>query len=249
MADKKEKKNEKKIERKKLTEDFDDEEFAKELEEATTGSDNTAMSDEEYARRLQQELNSSPSVSTPTPNLNTATFYKPQTSAVLGGTYAALPGNNSSVNIPSISMDTEMIAPSADYTLFLDLKKRSTTIKILAVIDFVFSLYALLFGMAWWLWFGILFGPVGWWGAHKFRSQLTLIYMVYLIVDILLKLICTFIPEIIALVTVFSLLVILIQLFILYYVHQFWKKVPKVGTPEYDTIILHSTEIPMANIR
>ncbi len=48
MADKKEKKNEKKIERKKLTEDFDDEEFAKELAEATNGTDSSSMSDEEY---------------------------------------------------------------------------------------------------------------------------------------------------------------------------------------------------------
>lgn len=60
MADRK--KVEKKIERVQIEDDFnfdDDEEFQKQLAEATSDTSHidTSMTDEEYARKLQQEIN------------------------------------------------------------------------------------------------------------------------------------------------------------------------------------------------
>jgi hypothetical protein len=77
---------------------------------------------------------------TPTTSSSSATYYKPQTStsAAYSGTYAAPPvGSSFSSTSVSVPYEPEVVTPSADYTLFLDLKKRASTVKTLAAIDFV----------------------------------------------------------------------------------------------------------------
>jgi hypothetical protein len=65
--------NRKKIERVQIQEDFDfddDEEFQKQLAEATSDTIDTSMTDEEYARKLQQEINAEVPTSSNPSNLS-----------------------------------------------------------------------------------------------------------------------------------------------------------------------------------
>jgi len=43
-------------------------------------------------------------------------------------------------------------------------------------------------------------------------------------------------------------LVIAIQLFIIYYSYHFWKALPADGSPQYNAVLIHSTDIPMTSL-
>jgi len=197
--------------------------------------------DEEYARKLQEALNAE-TQDTPT----TTEYYKPQltttspTSVPLNptGTYALSPLGTSFSPSDSGLRTSDFVLHAEtqnEDNRSLSLKRQSFTIKIFCIIDFVFSLYAVAF-RAWWLSFGIVFAPIGGFAAHKFNKPLTLVYLIYLVANVVLELAFTFLNKDLY-VIIFSVLVVAIQLFIVYFVLTFFRAIPA-------TVATRSQEAP-----
>jgi len=140
---------------------------------------------------------------------------------------------------------TTIIAPSAEYASFLDMKRRAFTIKVLCVIDFIFAIYGIAFQI-WWLGGGLLFAPVGFWGAHRYDKRFVLVYIIYLLLDMILQIIFAFV-DITPLLIVLTILILGIQLFIVYYVYQFYKKLPREGIRAFSEFE-RPTEFPLKSM-
>lgn len=98
----------------------------------------------------------------------------------------------------------------------------------MCVIDFVFAVYSLGF-RAIWLGLGVLGAPVGFYGAARYHRLVIIGYLCYLFVDMVLQFVAAFLsPD--GVIIALSLLVWGLQLFMVYYVYQFLKRLPAPGT-------------------
>jgi len=83
-----------------------------------------------------------------------------------------------------------------------------------------------LFFRAWWLSFGIIFSPVAFWASSKFSKQLLLGYLVYLLADIVIQSVFTFLNDAPLLIAL-TLLLVAVQFYVIYYVYKFRARIPK----------------------
>eukprot|EP01116_Phalansterium_solitarium_P000815 TRINITY_DN10672_c0_g1_i1.p1 TRINITY_DN10672_c0_g1~~TRINITY_DN10672_c0_g1_i1.p1 ORF type:complete len:257 (+),score=57.78 TRINITY_DN10672_c0_g1_i1:161-931(+) len=189
-----------------------DDDFTRRIREAT--SDRIVhMSDEEYARQLQEELNEEPVARPLSPRpAERQTFYYPQTptgtASAAAGTYAApppggsfgsasqsagygvAPGHSPFIDSPQVLM------PSAQSQAITDTRRRAMMIKVFCGIDWFFALYALVVGEpAWWLSGGLIFAPIGFYGAHRYYQRWMMVHLGYAVVQMLLRIIWAFLPQ------------------------------------------------------
>jgi len=233
-----------KMQAKKLSDqdfDFDDD---PEDEQPTTGLLSKTKGDdddEEYARKLQEALTEETRDLRPSPKL------QPK-SATISSLPVSRPAITPTIELPTSafiaksSSPASVVSPTPEFSQLLDLQRRSFTVKIMCAIDFLFSVYALV-SKTWWLGFGAAFAPLGAYGAHKYMKRLVLVYLNYLVLNLVLELMFSFLkPN--ALVISLSILIILIQVCILYYVYQFWKKMPADGVAQFQ----QAEDVPLQTI-
>jgi len=209
-----------------------DEELSRQLNESTKYQEELrSMSDEEYARALQEELNPSPI--TRSHSTHTPTFQPESTfTSSLSGTYAAPPPGESfgiplqpTVNYDVPEIDPEnMIAPPELHRMLV-LTRRSMTSRILVIIQFMYSVYSVMF-RAWWFCFGLVFAPVGFYGTYKYKKTPMLFYILYLLIDISLQILYIFLLAEGVLVAL-ALLMASVEGFMVYYLYQFNKSIPR----------------------
>jgi len=96
---------------------------------------------------------------------------------------------------------------------------------IFCIIDFFFAVFGLATKL-WWLGFGVLFAPIGLFGFFKLYKRIILVYLVYLATNILLELIFALIKKADSLAVIFTLLVICVQGFIMFFVYKFYQILP-----------------------
>jgi len=237
-----------------------DEDFDANMEEETKGEDSLTLSDEEFARQLQQELSGPTIVSESSSSVgssggsnrsDTKDYTKPTSSLRSNnsmGTYttksSGSSGRNNSTEVAhgSVYFEPEIVIPSEESANILDMQRRASTVKFLCGVDFFFSIYSL-FYRSWYLSFGFLFDPLGFWGATRFNRNYVLFYLIYLVVDTILEIVYLSLNASNGLAVTLTLLLICIQLFTLYYTILFFKILPKVGQ-------IHSeVDIPLHPIR
>jgi len=225
---------------KPFVDDEEDEALTKEIEDATRDekvpnrvqTNRKNNDDEEYAKKLQEALHAET-------NPKPASFYRPNNS----GTFAALPksSDNNDFQVPLEVEPPKTVVPTAEYGMFVQLKKQSNIVKMMCGVDFLFGVYALIFNQ-WWLSFGIVFAPLGAFGAHIFNRKLIAGYMLYLACIVILEVIFAFV-KLDGLVTTLSLLFVGIQLCIMYYIFTFFKAIPADGVARY-----LQPDLPMQNL-
>jgi len=182
-------------------------------------------------KKLQEALNAETS---PTP----ASYYRPTNN----GTIAAIPkSNNNDFQVPLEVEPPTTVVPTAEYGNYVQLKKQSNIVKVMCLVDFLFGVYTLLFNQ-WWLSFGIVFAPIGAYGAHILNRKLITGYMLYLACIIILEVIFAFV-KLNGLVTTLSLLIVGIQMCIGYYTFTFFKAIPVDGVARF-----LQPEVPMQTL-
>jgi len=212
----------------------DQDEFHKQLAEAVQDQalDNH-VSDEEFARQVHEELDdpndpdNSPTSSILSPR---GSYYHPQPSNKM----TTIDASSTPVFPEVVELDHSIIMdnpPDASY--LRDVKMRALYVKILSIVNFLFSVYGFSVKI-WWLGFGMIVAPVGFWGAKKFDRRITTIYIGCLCFDLFAQLGFTFNDTNNTLVVVLSMLIMAIQVFIVWYVFQFYKVLPKEGTQAFE---------------
>jgi len=213
---------------KPFEDDDEDELLTKEIEDATKDEkvpNRKNHDDEEYAKKLQEALNAETASTTTSPS-----FYRPNNSSS-SGTFAALPKSGDNLSIPVELDPPNTVVPTAEYGMFVQLKKKSNAVKVMCLVDFLFGIYTLIFNQ-WWLSFGIVFAPIGAYGAHIFNRKLLAAYLLYLCCIIILESIFAFV-KLNGLVTTLSLLIVGIQICIMYYTYTFFKAIPSDGVTRF----------------
>eukprot|EP01027_Heterolobosea_sp_BB2_P020478 GEZU01029216.1.p1 GENE.GEZU01029216.1~~GEZU01029216.1.p1 ORF type:complete len:315 (+),score=75.28 GEZU01029216.1:196-1140(+) len=127
---------------------------------------------------------------------------------------------------------------------YFNLKRRAMTIKFLAIIDILFSVFWF-WSANWWLGFGLLFGMIGYIGASRFSRPMVFTYALYQLAILLTRfgfLIYYFADREAREKTtwsypVLSVLTILFQAIIFAYIIHFTRALPKEGAQRYARII------------
>jgi len=185
---------------------------------------------EEYGRKLQAALNEETKDLSPQSGRHTknpipmSTFHPPARS-----------GSKSSVQ-PSVTLDerNDDVVEISEFEANIEENEtsnnRSSAISpklfyIFCIIDFFFAVFGLATKL-WWLGFGVLFAPIGLFGFFKLYKRIILVYLVYLATNILLELIFALIKKADSLAVIFTLLVICVQGFIMFFVYKFYQILP-----------------------
>jgi len=145
-----------------------------------------------------------------------------KTKSSKGASYTSVPTEQPSFQA---SVTPSILTSSPEFALFLDLRKRAFTIKVFCVVDFIFALYGVFF-RAWWLSIGILFSALGFYAVSKYSRRLIQIYFLCLLADIIIQIVSTSIHEA-GLLIALAVLITLLQLYIMYFLWQFYKRIPR----------------------
>jgi len=121
---------------------------------------------------------------------------------------------------------------SPEQTRVLVIQRISFLIKMIAILDWIFSIYSYVV-RAWWLLFsfGWLLNPVGFYGAHTYNRRYILVFIGYLILDTIFQLAYMFatMKDYGPIAVVLSLFFACVEGYLVYYVFQFYKILPRHG--------------------
>eukprot|EP01090_Pellita_catalonica_P012111 TRINITY_DN2564_c0_g1_i1.p1 TRINITY_DN2564_c0_g1~~TRINITY_DN2564_c0_g1_i1.p1 ORF type:complete len:260 (-),score=45.16 TRINITY_DN2564_c0_g1_i1:83-862(-) len=131
-----------------------------------------------------------------------------------------------------MQFESPVMAPSTKYESFMELKTLSFTVKLTCALHLVFLMYwFFLPSFEWMIAFGI-FTLCGFYGAMYFRSKFVLIYVAYLVLNLLFLIIFLFVSlsegEVrnANTIAIFGFVLILAEVLMIHYTYQFWKKLP-----------------------
>mmetsp|Transcript_31914 Transcript_31914/g.78090 ORF Transcript_31914/g.78090 Transcript_31914/m.78090 type:complete len:179 (+) Transcript_31914:67-603(+) len=126
----------------------------------------------------------------------------------------------------SVSEEMETIVLTESQALYIYLKRLGFATKLVAVIDFLFAFARIWTPGAWWLGMALIFAPIGFYGAYKFKRPYILVYMLYSAAQVVL-----YIWYMSRVVNINAALALygaqaLMQCVIIYYLYHFWLKLP-----------------------
>jgi len=181
---------------------------------------------EEYGRKLQAALNeetkdlsSGKNSRNPIPM---STFYPPSRNGLKSSVQPSvqLESNDDVVELPAFEEGLERT----------DIPSKSVTnapriYYIFCLVDFFFAIFGL--GLKiWWLGVGVLFAPIGFFGFFRLHKRLILLYIIYLVTNILIELIFALLYRDNSLAVILTMLIVAIQAFILFFGYRFYQILP-----------------------
>ncbi|KAF2072750.1 hypothetical protein CYY_005938 [Polysphondylium violaceum] len=197
-------------------------------------NNNSFKSDEDYAAQLQSDFNREQAYHT-TLDVNShssSNNNNNNNSDPFGGD-----GYEGEFDLPDV-----IAHPGGDYLRYMELKKTGTIIKALAILLMFFSIMSY-FSEAWWLLFsfGFIFNPLGYYAAHYLQRRLFLMFMAYLVVDIVFRLgfLFSHISYLGGFGVFLSLLFDGLEGYMVWFCFNFYKKMPRDGRETFREFFLN----------
>jgi len=197
-------------------------------------SNNNYKSDEDYAAQLQSDFNREQAFHTTldiNSNNNSNNNNNNNNSNAFGDTYEG------EFDLPDV-----IAHPGGDYLRYMELKKTGTIIKALAILLMFFSIMSY-FSEAWWLLFsfGFIFNPLGYYAAHYLQRRKFLMFMGYLVVDIVFRLgfLFSHLSYLGGFGVFLSLLFDALEGYMVWFCFNFYKKMPRDGRETFREFFLN----------
>ncbi|KAL6059424.1 hypothetical protein QOT17_013801 [Balamuthia mandrillaris] len=157
---------------------------------------------------------------------------------------------------PRMTLDSQhvVVAPSSSYNSFMELQRLSFSIKLIAMVHLMLSLfYFFLPDFQWTIFFSIAFVGFGLWGAHKYKPLFVLIFLVHVGINVLLLTIFIFVEmsrnKVDDAQVLFGFMCIVAELFTIHYSYTFWRKLPNQDFQEAFSQFFSTSSPTLAGMR